>query len=764
MGREDTLDKIDKSFSHNKVFILSSCAGMGKSTIANEFGYRFKAKNSKNYVFWMKSDEKNIESEFKNFAFNLDILIDHQTNQETLVKQISHKLNSLEDEKILLIFDNCDNYQNIACYLYNFPENVFILVTTRDGTLFESIQQIADHFIVEPFEENESLDFIKKNLGNRLKTDQDLLRLFSLVSLNFENKKIRPYLLNNMIAFIKLKIGLIKDAGRFIEKAFQDIKIKMFNEQDQLFNELINSNKPTWSLLTFSSFLDPDFVPIKIFTQLLQIDEDQLDMSIQFLTRLSILKVEEIENETGLRMHRSLQQEIQQYLKIKSKKNELNAIISKYVEILTHILSDCKESLKSKNLNKQTYYYNVKALTENILKEESYVSNEAKANLRFNFGNYNFNLEKYEEALKYYENSLYFYKQAEKKYSEISNTLNNMGETYDHIGNHGRAIELYQESLIIKEKYLNTSQNSVSIAYTLNNIGLAYAHLGSYKDSLVYCERSLAIQNMSSEKLTELQANTLHNLGFVYFNIGHYKQAIENFKKSLAFKKEFFQTTENLSISNTMMYLAYTFMFVRDEYDKSLEILKNSLKMKLAFHGSNENVESIAINLILLGFANYMLKNYEKAIEYSKKSSLICSKICKENVEQIRFYGDHFVIFGKSYLKLKIYDKSIENLSKAMEIYKKKFKTENNFRIAECLKNIGLAKFYLNDFKEAKECYDKALEIYEIIYDDLENFRLADLYENIALFHDHFGAYKEASKFYNYSINIRKKHDQIRAV
>ena len=54
--------------------------------------------------------------------------------------------------------------------------------------------------------------------------------------------------------------------------------------------------------------------------------------------------------------------------------------------------------------------------------------------------------------------------------------------------------------------------------------------------------------------------------------------------------------------------------------------------------------------------------------------------------------------------------------------------------------------------------------IYEIIYDDLENFRLADLYENIALFHDHFGAYKEASKFYNYSINIRKKHDQIRAV
>lgn len=163
---------------------------MGKSTIANEFGLHFKAKKSHYYVYWMKSDKKNIEIEFKSFGNSLEIQDEYLRDREILMRQINSRLNKLNKEKILFIFDNCDDYQSIECYLNNLPSNVLILITTRDSMLFNDIGERndqIDHLIVEPFDENECKDFIRKNLGNRLKNDQDLSRLVELIE--YERKK-----------------------------------------------------------------------------------------------------------------------------------------------------------------------------------------------------------------------------------------------------------------------------------------------------------------------------------------------------------------------------------------------------------------------------------------------------------------------------------------------------------------------------------------------------------------------------------------------
>lgn len=436
VGRINTLSRLNEAYFENecKIIILSSCAGMGKSTIANEFGLHFKAKKSHYYVYWMKSDKKNIEIEFKSFGNSLEIQDEYLRDREILMRQINSRLNKLNKEKILFIFDNCDDYQSIECYLNNLPSNVLILITTRDSMLFNDIGERndqIDHLIVEPFDENECKDFIRKNLGNRLKNDQDLSRLVELIE--YERKKIRPYLLNNIIAFIKLKIGLTRDLGEFLARAHNDTRNSMFND-DKLLNEIIITNRNAWTILIYSSYLDPDFISIEIFTQLLNIDEEQVDDSIQFLTRLSLVKLEELEDDNRqltFRMHRTLQEEIHQYLQA-TNEQEMNEIISEYVSVLRRILSKNKEFQKDEGLFKNTYYYNIKSLVDNVFKS-SFITDEIKAELRFNFGNYNFNLEKYSESLKHYEICLSFYENDRNKYLEIANILNNMGETYDKI-------------------------------------------------------------------------------------------------------------------------------------------------------------------------------------------------------------------------------------------------------------------------------------------------------------------------------------------
>ena len=184
VGREEILERMSEAlFEYNtQIIILSAFAGVGKSTVANKFGFSFKEKNSTNYVFWMKSDGNNLDNEFRYFASKLEIHTDFQRDKEILTREINNRLHNL-NEKILFIFDNCDNHRNVSSYLNNLPENIFVLITTRYSTLAENINLDSKHIILEPFEEKESFNFIRKRFGKRLKDENDIIELVNLIQL-----------------------------------------------------------------------------------------------------------------------------------------------------------------------------------------------------------------------------------------------------------------------------------------------------------------------------------------------------------------------------------------------------------------------------------------------------------------------------------------------------------------------------------------------------------------------------------------------------
>ena len=104
VGREELLDRIESAFfvETRKLAIISSFAGTGKTSIANEYGYKFANKTlNKDFVFWIKSDGQNSEIEFQQLAqIYLEIYLDEKekSNKELLISEVKFRPQTIYDE------------------------------------------------------------------------------------------------------------------------------------------------------------------------------------------------------------------------------------------------------------------------------------------------------------------------------------------------------------------------------------------------------------------------------------------------------------------------------------------------------------------------------------------------------------------------------------------------------------------------------------------------------------------------------------------
>ena len=392
VGREHILNEIEETFLTEKkqIIVLTSFAGTGKSTVANEFGYRFKDLNKNCYSYWMKSDETNLHTEYSKLAKYMNIKCDASQSTDDLIRNINSKIHHLDDNiKILLILDNCDSYAYIENYIKNVDRNVFILITTRDKSFEENLGENAHSYELEPFEPDECIRFMQKSLGKKSKNENELKDLLELTGLS--NQYIRPYVLNKLVGLVKLETKL-----KTLNSLINDYKTKKKDDftrkiiqDDELYDRLHEKEPNSWKLLKYSSFLDPDFIPIEIFTEMLNINENELICSLDTLTKLSMVVTYEDENMVGLRVHRTTQQEIKQYLKFKYE-NEINIMMEQFGFCLKDVFNNDFVEIRRNGHAKRVYYYNFKKLIETILNSNNSnpPDNVFKSDLGHKFGDY----------------------------------------------------------------------------------------------------------------------------------------------------------------------------------------------------------------------------------------------------------------------------------------------------------------------------------------------------------------------------------------
>ena len=172
--REQLLEKIDDLFKENQLISICGFAGIGKSTLALEYGHRSTHKLN---VRWMNAElAQKFELDFRDLASSLQIQTSN-INIKEIKTQVYAKLKNL-DSGILFILDNLENYDYINNnYLSDLPQNSKCLLTTRDQLRNHKLAKIE----LEPFSLDEAKDYLTKNLETN-PTDDEINKIISFSS------------------------------------------------------------------------------------------------------------------------------------------------------------------------------------------------------------------------------------------------------------------------------------------------------------------------------------------------------------------------------------------------------------------------------------------------------------------------------------------------------------------------------------------------------------------------------------------------------
>jgi len=563
IGRKQYLKEIEFEYLNRKrqIIVLRSISGTGKSTLANEFGYRYKNQSiNDNIVYWVKA------------------------NPTREIKEMLHETK----KNILLIFDNCENYQIIKDYV-EMAGNFKILITTRNSNIFKYLnREDAKEIVLEPFDEEESSDFIMKNFDGRIKETEpkEILQLLEQPL----NLKILPIVLVKLVALIILSLKPFQKIDKkflweFKRTNAKELRLTLLNEE--IFDLLLEKNEKSWKVLKLSSFFQTDFIPFTIYTELFGLDLNELEEAVEGFRNYSIAELNNEKEINGIKIHLTLRHTIETFL-IMKKFEEYKTLEKEILEKIERILNG---HLKDNILSNKKFLIFFYQIINKLLSSE-FQSDKTKEKIANDFVIYlsfsNLNIDK--DVMRFQISLALF---GANEFLYIGDILNNIGSVYKKLSRYEEALESYFKSLEIKRKIYGTDEHS-SIAYTLTNIGEVYLNLEKYEECLIYFERTLAIcKNTFKTDEHSLISNTINRIGEVYFKIGKYEHAFINFQKSLSLMKSIYQNENHLDISKCLNNIGDCFL-KQSKHKEAIENYYRSLMIKRKIYGNDENVDIVA--------------------------------------------------------------------------------------------------------------------------------------------------------------------------
>ncbi len=622
IGRENYLEMIDSAFNKEtkQIVVLNSFSGTGKTSIANEYSYRFK---STGFVYWIKPEI----GEMNLFASDLGIQLSNEEKQQKskIIDKIKSNIEGIFKDNadkfnFLFIFDNFDDNddENDINYIIKLSDitNSKILITTKDKNIKDKFRQEnlleCSQFIeLEPFDDSESVKFIKQNLNEIIKNEIEVNNLIEFFEI--KSQKRRPIALNKMITLIKLKL----EKNHSLDTVINDLKLKGKNKleeiiiDDEFFELIRQKNEESLNILKYTTFLDADFMHMNIFTEMIEInrnqstnsnfDEDEnenkLYKSVYDLEKLSLITIVRKNKDMGLKIHQSIQIETIEYLKNKDI-DKYKTILSDYFNGLMKILEEIKEQ-KNYKWNSQNYYSNFKCIINNFLEDLSIkhlilidddylkIESQMKIYIFDHFTNYLHCNMYFDETIKYTKESLKIKREIHKENlnEEIVRSLSNLGHIYCSIDKYDEALEYFNETFEIYRKIYGDDEIDLNIespvlknsASVLNSVATIYLSFGKYDIALEYFNKSLEIYRkiFGTDVNTEIAA-LLCNIGSLYSNIDNNDRAIKYMNESLEINKKIPGT--DLNIAKNLNHIAAFYIKTGNYYEAEKNLIE-SLKI-----------------------------------------------------------------------------------------------------------------------------------------------------------------------------------------
>ncbi len=217
-------------------------------------------------------------------------------------------------------------------------------------------------------------------------------------------------------------------------------------------------------------------------------------------------------------------------------------------------------------------------------------------------------------------------------YNLQSNAKNLLGVVYRNIGDHEKALNLFNEALNLAL----TIKDSIQIAFSYNNLAGVYRLQGNNPLALEYAFKAFNIFDKFNHKEGEAFCNI--NIGLIYKNQGDYNKALEFLKNALLLRKEI----------KDQPGLALTYNLIAEVYALK-EYTENAMRCYLSAEKLYKKIgDKRGLAAVWGGIGNIhtMKKNYSGAIEFHSKA-IEYSKMLNYWEGQIFNYNKLALIYAK---------------------------------------------------------------------------------------------------------------------
>ena len=302
----------------------------------------------------------------------------------------------------------------------------------------------------------------------------------------------------------------------------------------------------------------------------------------------------------------------------------------------------------------------------------------------------------WEESLKLFRAEdvhTYFSKESHQGTASV---LSNLGMAYHNLGEYGRAIELFQQSLDIAREI----DNRQGEANALGNLGTTYHNLGEYGRAIDFHQQALDIDQETGDSLGEVAS--LGNLGLVYRNLGDYSRAIDFHQQQLDIARAI---GDRLGEANALGNLGTTYHNL-GEYGRAIDLHQQSLNIKRKVR--NRLGESLSLGS--LGNAYRNLGEYSRAINFYQQQLDIAREIGHRLGEARSLSG-----LGNAYRNLGEYDRAIDFHQQQLDIAREigYLQGESN-----SLYNLGVAFSRLDDLTTAEQHFQASAQVEASLHSD----------------------------------------------
>ncbi len=796
-GRKDLLEKIkenlNSSNSNESVLALGGHAGVGKTQIAIQFAHS--ADGLYKFILWAEAkSEAALAQEILQFFQALEIPGYESQKQEVIFSVFKNWLSSNSDW--LLVLDNLETFDLFEKIVpVKFKGNVLITTQLNDTSWVKKIS-------ITPFEENdcegitlllrrsgtiEQNDSIEKAEDNELQAAKDIDRLFGGLPLALEQAgtftKVTEITLNKYLSLFEAHSKELL-AQKTKETSYKKSVTRAF----EISLEQSRENNPiSWELLQICSFLDPDFIPEKLFEKSQELfdknwaeafkDDLSQTKTIGDACKFSLLRRDK--KQKSLQMHRLIQQVFRERLE------DPKPWAEKALKLLSASFPDpeefknwdrCGQLLPSVQImlrwinkwelnfpealilcNRAGYY----RMTQGAyLEAESYfrkafaIFHTNPQNNKSDYGrtlNFLGELKVYQGS---YQNAENFFKLSEKTWKKVYSTehpdialaLNNKAVIYNYRGRYFDSEPLYKQALEMRKKLLGDEHPDV--ATSIGNLAGLYKSQGRYKNAEPLYKQALEMRKKILENEHPDIATSIGSLAGLYINLGRYKEAEPLYKQALEMRKKLLGE-EHPDVATSIGSLAGLYSNL-GRYKETEPLYKQSLEMRKKLLGDEHPDVATSIGSLAGLYSN--LGRYKEAEPLYKQALELRKRLLGEEHPDVATSKENLAVLFSDLGRYK----EAEQLYKQSLEMRKKLLGDEHLDVANSKANLATLFSDLGRYKEAEQLYKDALEMEKKLLGD-EHPNIATSIGNLAGLYADLGRHKEAEQVHKQVLEMRKK-------